>query len=79
MLDRRVLVDAVAEIENEWPGAELGQDLADAIVEMGAAAKWTKDFAADRNTRSPRFYRIAIEIPTLLMIGIVLLVFVRPF
>ena len=45
----------------------------------GAAAKWTKDFAADRNTRSPRFYRIANEIPTLLMIGIVLLVYVRPF
>jgi putative membrane protein len=33
----------------------------------------------DRNTRPPRFYRIANEIPTLLMIGIVILVIVRPF
>jgi protoporphyrinogen IX oxidase len=45
----------------------------------GLLAVWTKDFALDRNTRSPRFYRIANEIPTLLMIGIVILVIVRPF
>jgi putative membrane protein len=44
----------------------------------GLLAKWTKDFALDRNTRSPRFYRIANEIPTLLMILIVILVVVRP-
>ena len=45
----------------------------------GCLAMWTKDFALDRNTHSPRFYRIANEIPTLLMIGIVILVVVRPF
>ena len=45
----------------------------------GLLAKWTKDFALDRNTRSPRFYRIANEVPTLLMILIVILVDVRPF
>jgi len=45
----------------------------------GCLAMWTKDFALDRNPRSPRFYRIANEIPTLLMIGIVILVIVRPF
>lgn len=45
----------------------------------GLLAKWTKDFALDRNTRSPRFYRIANEVPTLLMVVIVLLVVVRPF
>ena len=45
----------------------------------GLLAKWTKDFAADRNTRSPRFYRIANEVPTVLMIIIVILVVVRPF
>jgi putative membrane protein len=44
----------------------------------GALAKWTKDFAADRNTHSARFYRIANEIPTVLMIGIVIMVVVRP-
>jgi putative membrane protein len=45
----------------------------------GLLAMWTRDFALDRNTRSARFYRIANEIPTLLMIGIVILVVVRPF
>ena len=45
----------------------------------GLLAKWTRDFSLDRNTRSARFYRIANEIPTLLMIGIVILVIVRPF
>jgi protoporphyrinogen IX oxidase len=45
----------------------------------GLLAKWTRDFALDRNTRSARFYRIANEVPTLLMIGIVIMVVVRPF
>jgi protoporphyrinogen IX oxidase len=45
----------------------------------GAMARWRKDFAADRNTRSARFYRIANELPTVLMIAIVVLVVTRPF
>jgi putative membrane protein len=45
----------------------------------GLLAKWTKDFALERNTHSARFYRIANEVPTLLMILIVILVVVRPF
>ena len=40
---------------------------------------WRRAFEADRNTRPERFYRIANEVPTLLMIGIVILVVVRPF
>lgn len=42
-------------------------------------AAWRKDFAADRNRRPPRFYKIMNEIPTILMIGIVIFVVVRPF
>jgi putative membrane protein len=45
----------------------------------GFFARCVKDFAADRNTRSQRFYRIANEVPTLLMIGIVVLAVVKPF
>jgi putative membrane protein len=45
----------------------------------GLNAKWTKDFAADRNRRPARFYRIMNEAPTLLMIAIVILVIVKPF
>ena len=48
-------------------------------VYHGALAKWTREFAEDRNTHSSRFYRVANEIPTLLMIGIVILAVVRPF
>lgn len=40
---------------------------------------WRKDFAADRNTRSSRFYRIMNEVPTLAMIVIVVMVVVKPF
>ena len=42
-------------------------------------ALWRKDFEADRNQRSTRFYRIANEVPTVLMILIVILVIVQPF
>ncbi len=45
----------------------------------GFFSRWVKDFAADRNTRSQKFYRIINEVPTILMIGIVILVVVKPF
>ncbi|MEQ9120976.1 MAG: protoporphyrinogen oxidase HemJ [Alphaproteobacteria bacterium] len=41
--------------------------------------RWRKDFAADRNGRSQRFFRIANEAPTLAMIVIVVMVVVKPF
>ena len=45
----------------------------------GFYSRWRKDFAADRNRRSARFYRLANEAPTVLMIVIVIMVIVRPF
>ena len=45
----------------------------------GFFSRCVKDFAADRNTRSQRFYRFTNEVPTLLMILIVILVIVKPF
>lgn len=45
----------------------------------GFLAARVKDFAADTNTRKSRFYRIINEVPTVLMIGIVILVIVKPF
>ena len=44
-----------------------------------ALAKWRKDFEGDRNQRTAKFYRMANEVPTLLMIAIVLLVIMKPF
>ena len=45
----------------------------------GMLARWTADFAADRNHHSQQFYRIINEIPAVLMIGIVILVIIKPF
>jgi putative membrane protein len=45
----------------------------------GFLSRCVKDFAADRNARSQRFYRVINEVPTILMIGIVILVVVKPF
>jgi putative membrane protein len=45
----------------------------------GFLSRTVKDFAADRNTRPAKFYRMINEVPTLLMIGIVILVIVKPF
>jgi putative membrane protein len=45
----------------------------------GFFARCVKDFAADRNQRIQKFYRIINEVPTVLMIGIVVLVVVKPF
>jgi putative membrane protein len=44
----------------------------------GFFSRCVKDFGADRNVRSQKFYRFINEIPTLLMIGIVTLVVVKP-
>ncbi|SDF73069.1 MULTISPECIES: protoporphyrinogen oxidase HemJ [Thalassobaculum] len=41
--------------------------------------RWRKAFAADENGNSTRFYRIANEIPTLLMVVVVFLVITKPF
>lgn len=44
-----------------------------------AMARWRREFAEDRNTRLQRFYRFANEAPTILMIGVIIFVVVRPF
>jgi putative membrane protein len=45
----------------------------------GMFSRWQRDFENDRNTRTARFYRLVNEVPTVLMIGIVILVIVKPF
>jgi putative membrane protein len=61
-----------------WLHAKLTLVVALAAVH-GMMAKWRKDFALDRNTRSETFYRVANEVPTVLMIGIVILAVLKPF
>ena len=45
----------------------------------GLFSRCVREFAEDRNVRSQRFYRIINEVPATLMIGIVVLVVVKPF
>lgn len=45
----------------------------------GELSRWRRGFLEDRNRRSQRFYRIANEIPTVLMVIIVVMVIVKPF
>ena len=61
-----------------WMHAKLVLVLAMSAVH-GLFVRYVRDFAADQNHRSQRFYRILNEVPTLLMIGIVILVVVKPF
>ncbi len=54
-----------------------------AVILMSAMHGWLsarrKDFAAGKNTRSGRTYRLMNEVPTVLMLVIVVAVIVRPF
>jgi putative membrane protein len=45
----------------------------------GLLARWVRDFAADQNRRSHKFYRVINEIPAILLVGIVILAVVKPF
>lgn len=45
----------------------------------GALSRWRRDFLNDHNRRSAHFYRIANEVPTVLMLIVVIMVIVQPF
>jgi putative membrane protein len=45
----------------------------------GACFALLQQFAADRNAHTERWYRMFNEVPALLLIGIVILVIVKPF
>jgi len=45
----------------------------------GFFVRWVRDFTTDQNQRTQKFYRIINEVPTALMIGIVILAVVKPF
>lgn len=45
----------------------------------GAFSKWRKQFNQDKNERSHVFYRVWNEVPTVLMIAIVIFVIIKPF
>lgn len=72
------LVWLTAAWEEGWLMAKLSGVAALTAYQMLLVA-WVRAFAADRNRRRARFYRIVNEVPTVLMIAIVVLVTVKPF
>ena len=64
--------------ESGWLEAKLALVVALSALQ-GFAARWVRDFAADRNRHSQRFYRLINEIPAILMGAIVILAVVKPF
>jgi len=61
-----------------WFHAKLALLIAMQLVHAGFA-RWRRQFANDANRHPARFYRIMNEVPTLLLIGIVILAVVKPF
>jgi protoporphyrinogen IX oxidase len=45
----------------------------------GYLANRVRAFAQDRNDKPGKFYRVINELPTLLLIGIVIMVIIKPF
>jgi protoporphyrinogen IX oxidase len=72
------LMGQAAFLQAGWLHAKLALVLALSAVH-GFFVNWVKDFAADRNAHSQKFYRIVNEIPTALLILIVILAVVKPF
>jgi protoporphyrinogen IX oxidase len=64
--------------QSGWLHAKLALIIA-LTVYHHALAHWRKTFAADANRRSARFYRLMNEVPTAIMIAIVVMVVVKPF
>jgi putative membrane protein len=45
----------------------------------GACSAWRRHFLEDRNRKTDRFYRVANEVPTFLMVVAVIMVVAKPF
>ncbi len=77
------LFGLVLMLTGDWSGASWLHVKLTAVVVLsllhGLFGHWITEFAHDRNRHSAKFFRIINEIPTILMIAIVVLVTVKPF
>ncbi len=73
-----VFTPGVIDWGSVWPWVKAASVLAMSGFHGWLSAR-RKDFAADKNTRSGRAYRLANEVPTVLMLIIVAMVVVKPF
>lgn len=65
-------------LESGWMHVKLTAVILMSVLHM-VFAKWRKNFAADQNKHSTKFFRISNEGPTLLMILIVVMAIAKPF
>jgi putative membrane protein len=77
------IVGIVLLLQGQWLGAGWFHAKFAAVLVMtalhGLFSRWVNEFRFDRNRHSQKFYRIVNEIPTGLLIVIVVLVVVKPF
>ena len=73
-----MLVESPAYLAMLWLRVKLSLVLL-LIAYHGYCFKLLRDFARGRNTRTANWYRLFNEIPTLLLIAIVILAVVKPF
>ncbi|MFZ0096820.1 MAG: CopD family protein, partial [Pseudolabrys sp.] len=77
------IVGIVLLLQGQWIGAGWLHAKLVAVVIMtvlhGLFAHWVNEFRFDRNRHSQKFYRIINEVPTTLLIVIVVLAAVKPF
>jgi putative membrane protein len=76
------IVGIVLLLQGQWIGAGWLHAKLVAVVAMtvlhGLFAHWVNEFRFDRNRHSQKFYRIINEVPTALLIVIVVLAVVKP-
>jgi putative membrane protein len=77
------LLGIVLALQGQWLGATWFHIKLALVLVMtithGLFSHWVNEFDLDRNTRSQKFYRVANEIPTVILIFIVVLATVKPF
>jgi putative membrane protein len=77
------IVGIVLLLQGQWLGAGWFHVKCAIVLAMtflhGLFAHWVNEFSFDRNRHSQKLYRIVNEIPTVLLIIVVILAVVKPF
>jgi protoporphyrinogen IX oxidase len=70
-------------VQGQWLGAGWFQVKFVAVLAMtilhGLFSRWVNEFHSDQNRHTQKFFRIINEVPTVLLIVIVVLATVKPF
>jgi protoporphyrinogen IX oxidase len=73
-----LLTPGVVDWSQGWIWAKLAMVLG-LFALHGLFSRWRREFAVDKRARPGLFYRIYNELPFVLLIGIIIMVIVRPF